>query len=220
MTADLRALLAEVRALAEAARALHVRLDEMQPHLEDVCAIAHVHGAPYCGPRWADERATMEAALAVVEARLLALAEGEGAACRHGRREVVTAMTCLDCGSLVPLAESVRQALATPPPASAEGARVEELSRQVESLLRSGQREVQKLESRVRALEAALGEARELCDAAVTWWTVERETDMDAAVDCDAKHEALCSLMAAHAALENAAKKYAEARAFLADREG
>lgn len=57
---EAEAALARVR---EALRNLVAKLDAIEPHVSNVCAIAQVHGVPYTGPNWADEIAAARAAL-------------------------------------------------------------------------------------------------------------------------------------------------------------
>lgn len=40
------------------------KLDAIEPHISNVCAIAQIHGVPYTGPNWADEIAAARAVLA------------------------------------------------------------------------------------------------------------------------------------------------------------
>ena len=65
--ASLQAALAAVQ---KAAQALEARLDDIEPHINNVCAISSNHGIPYAGPTWAQPREVLKKALAVAAALL------------------------------------------------------------------------------------------------------------------------------------------------------
>jgi hypothetical protein len=66
--AELRALhedaLYEIATISAALQNLVAKLDAIEPHVSNVCAIAQIHGVPYTGPNWADEIAAARAVLA------------------------------------------------------------------------------------------------------------------------------------------------------------
>ena len=64
LCASHREALGRVERAETALKNLVAKLDAIEPHVSNVCAIAQIHGVPYTGPNWADEIAAARAVLA------------------------------------------------------------------------------------------------------------------------------------------------------------